>query len=63
MQNADSYKVLKEKIEEKKVKICIVGLGYVGLPLAVAFSKRGYFVYGYDENRERIDKLKRGQEY
>ncbi|MBU0693142.1 MAG: nucleotide sugar dehydrogenase [Candidatus Omnitrophica bacterium] len=63
IQNADSYKVLKEKIEEKKVKICIVGLGYVGLPLAVAFSKRGYFVYGYDENRERIDKLKRGQEY
>jgi len=40
-------------------KICIVGLGYVGLPLAHAFSKK-YKVYGLDINKDRIDELKSG---
>lgn len=40
-------------------KICIIGLGYVGLPLAHAFSKK-YKVVGYDINRARIDELKGG---
>jgi len=40
-------------------KITIIGLGYVGLPLAVAFSER-YDVIGYDINKERIEELKRG---
>jgi len=41
-------------------KICIVGLGYVGLPLAHAFSKNGYHVIGFDINQDRIDELNRG---
>lgn len=40
-------------------KIGIVGLGYVGLPLAIAFS-RGRSVVGYDKNPKRIEQLKRG---
>jgi len=40
-------------------KICIVGLGYVGLPLAHAFSEK-YKVIGLDINKERIDELKNG---
>jgi len=59
----DNYKILKHKIEGKKAKICIVGLGYVGLPLATAFSQVGYFVYGLDTNPLRIKKLKKGERY
>jgi len=40
----------------QKVKIAIIGLGYVGLPLAVEFSKK-YRVIGYDINTERISQL------
>jgi len=47
-----------EKIKLKKKNICIFGLGYVGLPLAIAFSK--YFnVLGFDNNEERIKNLKK----
>ena len=43
----------KKKIFNKKAKISIMGLGYVGLPLALSFAKSGYYVHGYD-----IDNLK-----
>jgi UDP-N-acetyl-D-galactosamine dehydrogenase len=46
------------KIEEN-IKICVIGLGYVGLPLAVVFSKK-YQVFGFDISKERVDELKRG---
>jgi UDP-N-acetyl-D-galactosamine dehydrogenase len=45
----------------KKHKICIVGLGYVGLPLAHAFSKY-YDVVGFDINKARIDELNSGHD-
>ncbi|MCF7877707.1 MAG: nucleotide sugar dehydrogenase [Candidatus Omnitrophica bacterium] len=57
------FRQLKKKINEKQAKICIVGLGYVGLPLAVNFAKLGFFVYGFDTNTSRIDKLKKGKKY
>ena len=43
----------KKKIFNKQSKISIMGLGYVGLPLALSFAKSGYNVHGYD-----IDNLK-----
>lgn len=43
--------------------ICIVGLGYVGLPLAAAFGRTGWKVYGYDINEERIKTLKNGHDW
>ncbi|MBI2117658.1 nucleotide sugar dehydrogenase, partial [Candidatus Peregrinibacteria bacterium] len=45
-----------------KPPLCVVGLGYVGLPLAAAFARKGYVVYGYDINRQRIEDLKRGHD-
>ncbi|MBI2523844.1 nucleotide sugar dehydrogenase, partial [Candidatus Peregrinibacteria bacterium] len=45
-----------------KPPLCVVGLGYVGLPLAAAFARKGYAVYGYDINRQRIEDLKRGHD-
>ncbi|MFO8052472.1 MAG: nucleotide sugar dehydrogenase [Candidatus Omnitrophota bacterium] len=59
----NNFRELKERIEKKKAKICIVGLGYVGLPLAVNFAKKGFFVYGYDNNSSRINRLKKGKKY
>ena len=41
-------------------KIAVIGLGYVGLPLAVRFSECGYTVIGYDINENRIRDLKTG---
>jgi UDP-N-acetyl-D-glucosamine/UDP-N-acetyl-D-galactosamine dehydrogenase len=41
------------------IKICVVGLGYVGLPIAVEFSKK-YVTVGFDINEKRIDDLKNG---
>lgn len=46
-------------LQLEKVKICIVGLGYVGLPLAVAFTEK-YKVFGIDINSNRIQSLQSG---
>lgn len=46
-------------MELKNRKIAIIGLGYVGLPLAVAFSKK-YSVLGFDINTQRVEQLKAG---
>jgi UDP-N-acetyl-D-glucosamine dehydrogenase len=59
----NSYTILREKIDKRKAKICIVGLGYVGLPLVEAFGKKGFYVLGYDTNKDRIKRLKYGEKY
>ena len=41
-----------------KYKICIIGLGYVGLPLAARFSLKGFDVMGFDINQDRVAELK-----
>jgi UDP-N-acetyl-D-glucosamine/UDP-N-acetyl-D-galactosamine dehydrogenase len=41
----------------EKMPVCIVGLGYVGMPLAYAFAKNGFTVYGYDISKKRIEEL------
>ena len=45
------------KISRNEAVVCVVGLGYVGLPLALAFSRRSLRVIGYDINPERIKEL------
>ena len=54
---------LLEKIKSKKAKIGVVGLGYVGLPLALEFVRSGYCVTGIDKNKERVDALNKGMSY
>jgi len=54
---------LKEKILNRKAKIGIIGLGYVGLPLAINFSKGGFKVYGIDIDKDRVSRLNRGTSY
>ena len=46
------------KFKKSDFKICIVGLGYVGLPLAARFSLKGFDVIGFDINESRIKELK-----
>ncbi|MEZ0536322.1 nucleotide sugar dehydrogenase [Caldicellulosiruptoraceae bacterium PP1] len=41
-------------------KVCVIGLGYVGLPLALSFSMKGFKVYGVDINSDLINELKNG---
>lgn len=50
---------LEQKINDKSVVIGIIGLGYVGLPLAVEFGKK-YKVIGFDINSKRVEELKNG---
>ncbi|WP_324284682.1 nucleotide sugar dehydrogenase [Fusobacterium polymorphum] len=47
---------------EKKEKIAVVGMGYVGLPLAVAFAEKGMDVIGFDINQEKINKYIAGED-
>jgi UDP-N-acetyl-D-glucosamine dehydrogenase len=54
---------LKDKIEAKEAQICIIGLGYVGLPLAVGFAKAGYRVFGLDVDGRKVAALERGESY
>ena len=57
------HSVLLSKIESGTVRVGIIGLGYVGLPLARAFSDRGIAVLGFDVDPVKIGKLERGQSY
>ena len=52
-----------QKIKEKKAHIGIIGLGYVGLPLAIEFCKTGFQVTGLDIDQEKIDLLSQGKSY
>jgi UDP-N-acetyl-D-glucosamine dehydrogenase len=52
-----------QKIKDKKAHIGIIGLGYVGLPLAIEFCKAGFSVTGLDIDQEKIDLLSQGKSY
>lgn len=45
-----------------QLKVCVIGLGYVGLPLAIEFAKQGVLTYGFDVSKKRIDELKAGKD-
>ena len=54
---------LLQKIETNQAKIGIVGLGYVGLPLAISFAQAGFSVIGVDVDASKINQLKQGESY
>jgi UDP-N-acetyl-D-glucosamine dehydrogenase len=54
---------LKERIQNKQARIAIIGLGYVGLPLAVEFAKAGYQVTGIDLDKSKVDAINAGRNY
>ena len=57
------HSTLLSKIESGTVRVGIIGLGYVGLPLARAFAERGIAVLGFDVDPVKVAKLEEGQSY
>ena len=55
--------ILVKKLKDKTAKIAILGLGYVGLPLAVVFGEAGFHVTGVDPDKRKIDSLEEGKSY
>ena len=56
-------KSIKSEIQNRKSKIGIIGLGYVGLPLAIRFSEEGFNVVGFDIDNKKVDLLNTGKSY
>jgi UDP-N-acetyl-D-glucosamine dehydrogenase len=59
----DVLQKLEEKINDRSARVGIIGLGYVGLPLSVAFSQAGFNTLGIDIQQKRVDLINRGQSY
>jgi len=57
------YKEILKKIKKRKIKIAVIGLGYIGLPLALSFAKKNINVIGIDKDKYKIAKLRRNQSY
>jgi UDP-N-acetyl-D-glucosamine dehydrogenase len=57
------YAALAERIARKTARVGIIGLGYVGLPLARAFAAKGFAVLGFDVDPAKVGKLQRGESY
>jgi len=56
-------KEILEKIKDRKIVVGVVGLGYVGLPLAVEKAKAGFKTIGFDVQKEKIDMVNQGRNY
>src|SRR3982751_1077773 len=54
---------LAARIEQRTARVAVVGLGYVGLPLAETFAWAGYPVLGFDVDAAKVGKLLRGESY
>jgi len=54
---------LQEKIKSRTARVGVVGLGYVGLPLAVEFARAGFHVTGIDVQETKVTTLNRGESY
>ena len=55
--------MLLKKIERKEIKVGVVGLGYVGLPLAVEKAKAGFETIGFDVQEEKVRMVNEGHNY
>ncbi|MBV9229462.1 MAG: nucleotide sugar dehydrogenase, partial [Chloroflexi bacterium] len=55
--------VLMEKIASRSLRVGVIGLGYVGLPLATTFAEAGFHVTGIDVDQKKVNLAKRGESY
>src|SRR3954447_16532126 len=62
-QQSSAANQLKERILQKKARVGVLGLGYVGLPLAVEFAHAGFEVVGIDVQQSKIDQFNSGHSY
>ena len=54
---------LQQKITARDARICVVGLGYVGLPLAVEFARAGFRATGIDTDRYKVAGVRAGRSH
>jgi len=54
---------LIQLIQKKYVNVAVIGMGYVGLPLAITFANAGFNVIGIDPNEEKVEMVNRGESY
>ncbi len=54
---------LQEKIATRSLRVAVIGLGYVGLPLAATFAETGFHVTGIDTDQQKVDAGNRGESY
>src|SRR5262245_3822554 len=59
----ETSKILEQRILSRNARVGIVGLGYVGLPLAVEFAKAGFSVTGIDVSEEKVGRVNRADSY
>jgi len=55
--------IILEKISKRTLRVAVIGLGYVGLPLATTFAEAGFHVTGIDVDQKKVDQAKRGESY
>ena len=63
MRSSKVAKQLEDRISKRKAKIGVIGLGYVGLPLAMEFAREGFEVAGFDIDKGRVKDLNAGRSY
>lgn len=54
---------LLDKIDSRKAVVGVVGLGYVGLPLAIEFARNGFAVTGFDVDSRKVEDIRKGRQY
>ena len=57
------FSELKTKIEQRQARIAVIGMGYVGLPLALLYSEQGFRVTGFDIDERKVSTLNAGGSY
>ena len=60
---AEAATLLQRKLEDKTAQVGVIGLGYVGLPLALLFARKGFSTTGFDIDPAKVEKLERGESY
>ena len=61
--SSNIYQQMLDKIAANHEVVGVIGLGYVGLPLAVNFAEAGVRVLGFDKSAEKVDKINRGDKH
>src|SRR4030088_521154 len=58
-----SFSTLHDRIRTRSARVGVIGLGYVGLPLAVEFARAGFTVAGFDVDASKIAQINAGKSY
>ncbi|HTV14856.1 MAG TPA: nucleotide sugar dehydrogenase [Acidobacteriaceae bacterium] len=60
---SDRLSEIRQRIDSRDAQIGIIGMGYVGLPLALLFSQQRFKITGFDIDQRKVDSLNRGESY